>query len=184
MLLDDDVVADGEPKASAFSGRFRREEWIKHLLLNVSRNSGAVISNPYFNAVTEVVGRGNQNRLMVAFLRLHFALRRRVKAIRNKVEKRPRNLPRQQVDLAGGWIKRCLQLDRKAPLLGSCVVVGTIETFLHESIDIGGPMLAGTLARMQPHALDYRVRTFAGLHGFFEIATECIGQLFDLRLRF
>ena len=35
MLLDNNVVADGEAKTGAFSGRFRREKWIEHLFFHV-----------------------------------------------------------------------------------------------------------------------------------------------------
>ena len=65
MLLDDDVVTDGKPKPSTFSGRFRREEWIEHLLLHVRRNAAAVVAYPDFNVVAEVLGRGSKNGLMV-----------------------------------------------------------------------------------------------------------------------
>ena len=33
MLLNDDVVADGQTETRAFPGRFGREEWIEHLFL-------------------------------------------------------------------------------------------------------------------------------------------------------
>src|SRR5215831_7569239 len=103
MLLDDDVVTDGKPQASPFSGWFCREEWIEHLLLHVSRNTAAVVADANFNVVAEILGRGSKNRLVV--VRLRFALRRCVKAIRNQVEKRPCNLPREKIDLTGGRIK-------------------------------------------------------------------------------
>ena len=81
MLLDNDVVTDGEPKPRALSGRFRREEWIEHLLLHFSRNAGAVVADPNFDPVTEILGRGSESGLVVASLRLRFALRRRVKTV-------------------------------------------------------------------------------------------------------
>jgi hypothetical protein len=81
MLLDDDVVTDGEPKPVALSGRFRLEEWIEHLLLHVSRNTGAVVADSNFHVVTEALGRGSESGLVVASLRLRFALRRRVKTV-------------------------------------------------------------------------------------------------------
>jgi hypothetical protein len=54
MLLDDDVVADGEAKAGSFSCGFRREERIEYLFLHAQRSkkdrysitSSAAISKP------------------------------------------------------------------------------------------------------------------------------------------
>src|SRR5262245_58107174 len=103
MLLDDDVLPDGKPQASPCSDRCCREEWIEHLLLHVRRNTAAVVADPTLNVIAEILGCGSKNRLVV--VRLRFALRRCVKAIRNQVEKRPCNLPREKIDLPGGRIK-------------------------------------------------------------------------------
>ena len=81
MLLDDDVVTDREPKSRAFSSRFRREEWIEHLLFDVGRNSGSVVANPDFDAVAEILGRCSEGRLVAVSLYLCIALRRRIKAV-------------------------------------------------------------------------------------------------------
>ena len=45
MLLDDDVVADGEPHAGPFSGGLRREEGVEHLAFEFrsSNNSASVV---------------------------------------------------------------------------------------------------------------------------------------------
>ena len=94
MLLDDDVVTDREPKPRSLSSRFCREKWVEHLPLHVSRNAAAVVTNPNFHAVTEALGCGNESRLAVTSLRLRIAPSRRVKAVCNQVEERPRNLPR------------------------------------------------------------------------------------------
>ena len=61
MLLDDDVVADGEAKAGALSGRFGREERIEHLFFHVRRNTRAVIADPDFHTIAEVFGRGSKS---------------------------------------------------------------------------------------------------------------------------
>ena len=60
MLLDDDVVSDGEAKASTLSGGFGREEGIEHLFLYVRRNAGAVVANPDLYAVAEVLRRSRR----------------------------------------------------------------------------------------------------------------------------
>ena len=81
MLLDDDVVTDGQTKPRAFSGRFGREERIEHLFLHLGRNAGAVVANPDFDAVAKVLGGGSEGWLVIAAIRLRFALGRCVKAI-------------------------------------------------------------------------------------------------------
>ena len=55
MLLDDDIMADGQAKAGAFSGRLGREERIEHLLLHLGRDAGAVVANPDFHTVAKVL---------------------------------------------------------------------------------------------------------------------------------
>src|SRR5262249_57658414 len=103
MLLDDDVGSDGKPEARLLCGGFCREEWIEHLLLHVRRNTAAVVADPNLNVIAEILGCGSKNRLVV--VRLRFALRRCVKAIRNQVEKRPCNLPPEKIGLTARRIK-------------------------------------------------------------------------------
>src|SRR5262245_26717554 len=55
MLLDDDVVSDGQAKAGTLTRRFCREEGIEHLLLYLGRNAGAVIANSDLNFVAKVL---------------------------------------------------------------------------------------------------------------------------------
>jgi hypothetical protein len=45
MLLHDDVVSDGQAKASALSGGFSRREGIDHIFPDFGRNAGAVVAN-------------------------------------------------------------------------------------------------------------------------------------------
>jgi hypothetical protein len=49
MLLDDDVVADGEAQPGTFAGRFRREERVEHLFFHVRWNTGAIVADPDFH---------------------------------------------------------------------------------------------------------------------------------------
>src|SRR5262249_8395954 len=51
MLLHDDVVSDGQAKASALASRFCCEERIEHLILNLRWNAGAVVANPNLNFI-------------------------------------------------------------------------------------------------------------------------------------
>ena len=73
MLLHDDVVSDGQAKASALSSRFCCEKWIEHLFPNLGRNTCAVIANSDLNFVTEVLCRRPKGRLMSIGIALLFA---------------------------------------------------------------------------------------------------------------
>jgi hypothetical protein len=116
MLLDDDVVTDGKPKPGALSSRLSREERIEHLFFDLGRDTRAVVANPDLHTIAEALGRGSEGWL--AIIHFRFALRRRVEAIRDQVEQRPRNLLREYIDLASSGIERPLQRDSEAPFLG------------------------------------------------------------------
>ena len=111
MLLDDDVVTDGKAQSGPFTGRFGREERVEHLLLHLGRNAGAVVANPDFYAIAEVFGRGSQRRLKIVAIGLRFTFSRRIEAVGDQVEQRPRNLLREQIDLTGGRVKGPFQGD-------------------------------------------------------------------------
>jgi hypothetical protein len=48
MLLDDDVMTDGQTKPSSLANGLGREEWTKQLCLYLGRNAGAIVANPDF----------------------------------------------------------------------------------------------------------------------------------------
>src|ERR1019366_6619842 len=81
MLLDNDIVTDGQTKPSSLANGLCREERIKHLFLHLRRNARAVVADPDFDAVAEVLGRGSKRRLVVASIRFRFTLRRRIEAV-------------------------------------------------------------------------------------------------------
>ena len=54
MLLDDDVVTDGQAQHSPFTGRLGRKEGIEQLLLRLRRDTGAVVADPNLDAVAEM----------------------------------------------------------------------------------------------------------------------------------
>src|SRR5262245_45134662 len=105
MLLHDDVVSDGEAKASALSGGFGREEGIEHLILDLGWNPGAVIANPDLYAVAEVLRRGSECGLKRFAIILLFALGRCIEPVGDQVQESPRDLVREYIDLTGGRIK-------------------------------------------------------------------------------
>src|SRR5262245_334475 len=105
MLLNDDVVADGEAKAGPLSCGFRREEGIEHLLLHLRWNTGAVVANPDFHTIAKTPGRGNECWHVIAAIRFRPALDRRIEAVRGQVQKRPSDVLREQVNVACRRIK-------------------------------------------------------------------------------
>ena len=57
MLLDDDVVTNGQAQPSPFTGRLCRKERAEQLLPHLGRDAGAVVAYPDFDAIAEVLGR-------------------------------------------------------------------------------------------------------------------------------
>src|SRR4249920_2930552 len=70
VLFHDDIVADGEAKTGAFSGRFGREKRVEHLFFHVRRHTGAVVANSDFHTIAKVFGRSRESRLVVGTIRL------------------------------------------------------------------------------------------------------------------
>ena len=81
---------------------------------------------------------------------------------------------------AGFGIEVALQRDVEIRPLGARAVIGEVEAFIDQRIDVGRPMLAGAFARMQQHVLDDGVGALAVLDHFFEIVLEQARQFVDL----
>ena len=179
MLLHNDVVSDGQAKASALSSRFCREEGIEHLLLYLVRNARAVVANPNLDFVAEILRRSRKSRLIAIAIVLLFALRRRVEAVGDQLQESPCDLLRENIDLTGGRIKGPLYVDFKALLLCSGTMIGEIKAFLDEGVDVDGPMLARTFAGVHQHILDDGVGAFPVLHDLVEIVAQSVRQFGD-----
>src|SRR5262249_23574115 len=82
-----------------------------------------------------------------------------------------------QLGRACAGIKFALQGDCETRLLGSRTVVGEVETFLHQSVDVGSSQLAPALTRVQEHVLDNRIGALAVLDDLAEIIFQQVGQL-------
>src|SRR4030095_641422 len=105
MLLHYDVVTDGETKPGAFSGRLRCEERIEHFFFHVRWDAGAVVANPDFHTIAKTSRRGYQGWSIAIAISLGFTLCCRIKAIRDQVQKHPREILRKCVGLASGWVE-------------------------------------------------------------------------------
>ena len=58
-------------------------------------------------------------------------------------------------------------------------MIGEVEAFVDQRVDVGRPVIAGALARMQQHVLDDGIRALAVLHHLFQIILEQAGQFVD-----
>src|SRR5215510_8432600 len=141
MLLDNDVVADGEAKAGAFSGRLGREERVEHLFFHVRRHTGPIVADSYFHTIAKVFGRGRESRLVVATIGFRSALGCSIEAICNQIKKSPPDVLRENICPTGRRVKGLLELDLKTPRLGPRSMPCEIEAFFNERIDISHPML-------------------------------------------
>src|SRR5262245_11676682 len=105
MLLHNDVVTDREPKPGSFSGRLRCEEGVEYLLFHFRWNTGAVVADPNFHAVAKAFGRGNQGWFVAIAISLGSPLFCRIKAVRDQVQKHPREILRKYVGLPSGRVE-------------------------------------------------------------------------------
>src|SRR5262249_45269760 len=148
MLLHDDVVSDGQAKASAFPGRLRREEGIEHLFPDLGRNAGAVVANRDLYAVAEAFRRSRESGLIAVAVILIFAFGRRIEAVGDQVQESPGDLLRKYIDSTGGRIEGPLHIDLEALLLGAGTVIGEIKALLDQGVDIDQPMFSRSFARV------------------------------------
>src|SRR5262249_9431012 len=81
MLLDDDVVSDGQAKARAFPSGFCREEGIEHFFPDLRRNARTVVANRNRHAVAKVLRRSCKRRLVRIATVLFLALGCRIEAV-------------------------------------------------------------------------------------------------------
>src|SRR5215471_9757467 len=163
MLLHDDVVSDGQAEASTLTSRLCREEGIEHLVPDLGRNAGAVVANRDLYAVAEVLCRSRKSGFKAFAVVLLFTFSRRIEAVGDQIQESPRDFLRVHIDLTGGRIKEPLHIDLEALLLCASTMIGEIEALLDECVDVDGPMLARTFARVEQHVLDDGVGTPAVL---------------------
>src|SRR4030095_8409372 len=105
MLLDNDVVTDREPEPGSFSGRLCCEERVEHLFFHVGWNTRAVIPNPDFHPITEASCRGHQGWFITITISVGSTLCCRIKAVRDQVQKHPREILRKHVGLPSGRVE-------------------------------------------------------------------------------
>src|SRR5579862_5284383 len=132
MLLDDDVMADREPKPGALACGLGGEERIEHLFPNLRWDANTIVAYPDLHAVAETFSHSRNGRLETATAFLPLALGRCVEAILDQVQEYPGDFLGKNIDLTGRGVKGVLQLHIEALGLGTCSVIGKIEAFLDE----------------------------------------------------
>src|SRR5262245_41912073 len=105
MLLHNDVVTDGEPKPSSFSGGLGCEERIEHFFLHVRRNAAAVVPDGYLNMIAQIPGRGSKSWSVIAPVSVRPALGRCVKAIGDQIEQGSRDVLWEDIGLPCIWVQ-------------------------------------------------------------------------------
>src|SRR5215813_6064699 len=104
MLLDNDVVTDGQPESGAFSSGFRGEERVEHLFFHVRRNAAAVVANCYLDTIAQVLGRGSQSWLVIAAIAFGSAFSRCIKAIGDQIKQSPCDVLWEDVGVASSRV--------------------------------------------------------------------------------
>src|SRR6476469_7786 len=99
MLLHNDVVTDRETKPGTLSGGLRCEERIEDLCLYFRWNTRAVIANPDFHTIAKASCRGHQGWFIAIAISINLGptLCSRIKAVRDQVQKHPRDILRKYV---------------------------------------------------------------------------------------
>src|SRR5215813_15300142 len=114
MLLDNDVVTNGQAEASALSGGFSREEGIEHLFPDLGRHTCAVVAYPDLYAVAEVLRQGGEGGFIAFAVILLFAFGRRIEAVGDQVQESPCDLLREYIDLTGVRVQGPFHIDLEA----------------------------------------------------------------------
>src|SRR5215475_10681607 len=105
MLLHNDVVTDGEAKPGSLSGRLRCEERVEHLFFYLRWDTRAVIPNPDFHTIAKAAGRGRKGWFIAIVVSFGTTLCCRIKAVRNQVQKHPREILGKYVGLPSGRVE-------------------------------------------------------------------------------
>ena len=119
VLLGHDVIADRQAQPRSLTGRLRREEWLKQLVLDLRGNADAVVAYPNFDRFAEISRRDLQGRLECWIAALLLAFGGRIKAISEKVQADAGNILGNEFDRGYGTVVITLQRDVEALILGT-----------------------------------------------------------------
>ena len=180
MLLGHDVVADRETETGALAGRLGGEKRLEQLVLDIGGNTDAVIPYPDFHRIAEIARRDFQRWFERWVVSLLLSFSGGIEPIAEQVQTDARDILRYQFNRneVAGVIP--LERDVEVLILGTATVVGEVQRFLDQSVEIDAATFAGPTARMLQHALYDAVSTPPMFADLFEVAGQCVDCLVDL----
>jgi hypothetical protein len=175
VLLDDDVVTDGEAEAGALPGRLGREEGLEDTRPHLVGEAVAVVSNPELDRA--VARRARPDREASDPVGASLAVVGGVAGVVRDVEERAHQVLRHRVDQAGGRIEVEIQADLEIRVEGAHPVVRQIDGVAQERVDVGRLpllLLARGAPRVQQHAADDAVGPDAVLLDLRQVELQLI----------
>src|SRR6516225_2795156 len=179
VLLRYDLVADRQPEPGALAGRFGREERLEQLVPVFQGNTDAVVAHPDLDAFAELARRDFQCRA-VSSVALAAPLVGGIEAIAYEVEEHASQLLRHDVNWCEIAVEVVLQRDVEVRILRTGSVIGEIQGFLGERVQIGRLPLFAAATRVLQHASDDAVGTAAVLDDLLQISRQQTGCLDNL----
>src|SRR5262249_36913984 len=125
------------------------------------------VSYPYFDRIAEIPRRHLQRRLELGVAPLPLALGGGIEAIAEKVQTDTGNVLRDKLDRSGRVGKISLQRDVEARILGAATVIGEVQRFVDQAVEIDAAAFAAGATRMLQHALDDAISTASMLGDLF-----------------
>src|SRR5215471_17408110 len=135
VLLRDDLVADRQPKPGALAGRLGREERLEQLVPVFRRNTDAIVTHPDLDALAELAGRDLQC-WAVSSVALAAPLVGGIEAVADEVEEHASQLLRHDVNRREIAVEVVLQRDVEVRILRTGPVIGKVQGFLGERVQI------------------------------------------------
>jgi len=179
VLLRYDVVAYREPESSAFSGRFRSNERLEQFIADLRRDPRAVVTNPDHDLVTQIARRDSQHGT-IPIGSFPVALVGGVEAVADEVEEHAGDLLRHDINGCEIAVEVVLQCDVKVRILRTGSVIGEVESFLGERVEIGSLPIVAASTRVLQHASDNTVGAAAVLDDLLHVSSQhadCLDNL-------
>ena len=139
----------------------------------------AVVAHPDLDRLAEIARGHRQDGFERSVARLALALVGGVEAVAEQVEEHARHVLRRQLDRRDVLAVGALQGDVEVLILGAGAMIGEIERFLDERVDVDALSDAAAAARMRQHALDDVVGALAVLGDPLEVAGQHVDDLVD-----
>jgi len=126
MLLGHDVVADREAKAGSLASRLGREERLEQLVLDLRRDTNAVVADADLHCLAELSRGHLQRGLETRVVSLFPAFDGRIKSVAEKVETDSGDVLGHKFDRGECACIIALQFNVETLILGPAPVIGKI----------------------------------------------------------